>query len=132
MEKTIFEKIADKEIPAYIIREDEEFMAFLDAFPSSYAQTLVIPKKQRDSYIFKQDSEFMNKYWDFVKETALLLDSKLNTLRTVLIFEGFEVNHLHAKLYPFRSMEEAESFNPRTKGQLDKEVAKEIMSKLNS
>lgn len=132
MEKTIFEKIADKEIPAYIISESEEFMAFLDAFPSSYAQTLVIPKKQKDSYVFKHDAEFMKRYWDFVKETALLLDKKLNALRTVLMFEGFEVNHLHAKLYPFRSMEEAENFNPRTKGNLSKEEAEEIIDKLNS
>lgn len=131
MEKSIFEKIANKEIPANIIDENEEFMAFLDQFPSIYGQTLVIPKKQRDSYVFKQDAEFMNRYWQYIQKIALRLDAKLGSIRTVLMFEGFEVNHLHAKLYPFLNMEEAIAFNPRSKGELSKDTAEEIMKRLS-
>ena len=40
----IFCKIANKEIPAKIIMETENSIAFLDAFPVSYGHTLVIPK----------------------------------------------------------------------------------------
>lgn len=130
MEKTIFERIATREIPAYIVLEDNDFIAFLDNGPSVYGQTLVIPKLQKDSYVFKHDSDFMNKYWEFVKKVALLLDEKLGTLRTILIFEGFEVNHLHAKLYPILSLQEAENFNPRGKIEFKKENADELIEKL--
>ena len=35
------------------------------------------------------------------KEVAKILDTRLNNIeRTRLVFEGFEVDHLHAKLYP--------------------------------
>lgn len=130
MEKTIFEKIASKEIPAYVVSEDNEFMAFLDIAPAVNGQTLVIPKIQKDSYVFKHDRDFMNRYWDFIKKVALLLDEKLGTLRTVLIFEGFEVNHLHAKLYPVLNMQEAEEFNPRNKIEFKKENAEALIEKL--
>ncbi len=132
MEKTIFERIAQKEIPAYVIHEDADFMAFLDIAPSSFAQTIVIPKVQKDSYVFKHDQEFMSKYWEYIRKIALLLDEKLGTLRTIVMFEGFEVNHLHAKLYPILNMQEAENFNPRKKGELTKEEAQAILKKINS
>ena len=45
LEKTLFEKIVDRELPAHIVYEDEVVMAFLDIFPRSPGHTLVIPKK---------------------------------------------------------------------------------------
>jgi histidine triad (HIT) family protein len=44
MEKTIFEKIIDREIPAQIVYEDASVIAFLDAHPVNHGHTLVIPK----------------------------------------------------------------------------------------
>ena len=48
---TIFSKIVNGEIPCYKVYEDDEFLAFLDAFPVSKGHVLVIPKKETD-YIF--------------------------------------------------------------------------------
>ena len=45
MEDTIFMKIVRKEIPAEIIYEDENTLAFLATAPSNAGHTLVIPKK---------------------------------------------------------------------------------------
>jgi histidine triad (HIT) family protein len=51
MDNCIFCKIAQKEIPANILYEDELFMAILDVFPTSNGHTLIIPKKHaRDFY----------------------------------------------------------------------------------
>ncbi|WP_156300383.1 histidine triad nucleotide-binding protein [Streptobacillus canis] len=43
---TIFKKIIDKEIPAKIVYEDDEFLAFEDIAPAAKIHVLVIPKKE--------------------------------------------------------------------------------------
>ena len=43
---TIFKKIIDKEIPAKIVYEDDEFLAFHDINPAAKVHVLVIPKKE--------------------------------------------------------------------------------------
>ncbi len=42
---TIFQKIIDKEIPADIVYEDEEALAFRDIQPQAPTHVLVIPRK---------------------------------------------------------------------------------------
>jgi len=44
-EKTLFEKICDKEIPADIVYEDEQVVAFRDIAPAAPTHVLVIPRK---------------------------------------------------------------------------------------
>jgi histidine triad (HIT) family protein len=44
-EKTIFQRIIDKEIPAKIVHEDELCLAFHDVSPQAPTHVLVIPKK---------------------------------------------------------------------------------------
>lgn len=43
---TIFKKIIDKEIPAEIIYEDSDVIAFKDIYPVAKVHILVIPKKE--------------------------------------------------------------------------------------
>lgn len=45
MEDTVFSKIIRRELPAEIVYEDEETLAFLDNGPISLGHTLVVPKK---------------------------------------------------------------------------------------
>lgn len=47
-EKTIFERIIDKEIPAKIVYETEKVLAFHDVAPQAPVHVLVIPKKHYD------------------------------------------------------------------------------------
>jgi histidine triad (HIT) family protein len=44
-EKTLFEKICDREIPATIVYEDERCVAFRDIAPQAPLHILVIPRK---------------------------------------------------------------------------------------
>lgn len=46
MEDTIFTKIIKRELPAHMVYEDDDTLAFLDATPNVAGHTLVIPKKQ--------------------------------------------------------------------------------------
>lgn len=127
MKETIFTKIARKENPSYILDENDKFMAFLDISPATYAQTLVIPKEWHDSNIFRNDKEFICEFMDYVKKIALMLDEKLGSERCILMFEGFGVDHLHAKLYPAFS---TEALDPTRKVEFNEEIAKEIVRKV--
>jgi histidine triad (HIT) family protein len=44
-EKTLFSKIIDREIPADIVYEDEQCLAFRDIAPRAPTHVLIIPKK---------------------------------------------------------------------------------------
>lgn len=44
-DKTLFEKICDKDIPATIVFEDERCVAFRDISPQAPAHILVVPRK---------------------------------------------------------------------------------------
>ena len=44
MEESVFTKIIKREIPAEIVYEDENVIAFLDAAPNNPGHTLVVPK----------------------------------------------------------------------------------------
>jgi histidine triad (HIT) family protein len=44
-EKTLFEKIRDREIPADIVHEDDHCLAFRDISPQAPVHILVVPKK---------------------------------------------------------------------------------------
>jgi histidine triad (HIT) family protein len=45
MSKTLFEKIIDKEIPANIVYEDDQVVAFRDIHPNAPVHVLVVPRK---------------------------------------------------------------------------------------
>ncbi len=44
-EKTLFEKICDKEIPATIVHEDDRCVAFKDIAPQAPVHILIVPRK---------------------------------------------------------------------------------------
>ena len=45
MSKTLFERIADREIPAQIVYEDDLVIAFRDMKPATPLHVLIVPKK---------------------------------------------------------------------------------------
>jgi histidine triad (HIT) family protein len=46
MSSSIFTKIIQREIPGYIVSEDENFIAILDVNPNAKGHTLCIPKQE--------------------------------------------------------------------------------------
>lgn len=59
-EKTLFEKIAAREIPAEIVYEDEHTLAFLDIRPISDGHTLVISKQPYRNALTTPDETLMH------------------------------------------------------------------------
>jgi diadenosine tetraphosphate (Ap4A) HIT family hydrolase len=101
MKDCIFCKIVKGEAPAHKIWEDEKHLAFLSIFPNTEGFTVVITKKHYSSYAFDLPDNVLKELVIAAKKVAKLLDTKLEDVgRTGLIFEGFGVNHVHAKLFP--------------------------------
>ena len=96
----VFCKIVAGQIPCYKIYEDKEHIAFLDIFPNIKGQTLVVPKKHLNSYLFNVNMRSVESIMQASKKVARLLEKSLRAGRVNLVFEGTGVNHLHAKLYP--------------------------------
>lgn len=97
----IFCDIAQKKAPAHIIWEDEKHLAFLSIFPNTEGFSVVITKEHFPSYVFDLPQEVLLGLVNATKQTAKLLDAKLPDVgRTGMIFEGFGVDHIHAKLFP--------------------------------
>ncbi len=105
MENCIFCKIAKGEIPCMKIWENEKYLAFLDINPVTEGMTLVIPKEHKDSRVFKNENLDICEIMSASKEVSEILENKLNIERVGLIFEGAEVDHLHAKLIPIKDGE---------------------------
>ena len=97
----IFCKIIDWEIPSVKIREDDDFIAILDAFPNRKGMTLVITKDHYDSDVFKLDNELLAKYIKATKKVTEILKKWLNVDRVGMVIEWLEAPHAHMKLYPF-------------------------------
>lgn len=97
----IFCKIADGTELSHTIWEDEKHVAFLSIFPNTEGTSVVIPKQHYPSYAFDLQDEVLTDLMLATKEVAKLLDDKLEDVgRTAMVFEGFGINHIHAKLFP--------------------------------
>lgn len=96
----IFCEIIKGNVKAYKVWEDKNYFAFLDHFPNIKGQTLVIPKKHTQSYLFNLPDKDVAGVNIAAKKVANLLSRKLKVGRIHIVFEGTTVNHLHAKLYP--------------------------------
>lgn len=100
---TIFSKIVAGEIPAHVIAENDDFLAFLDVFPCAEGHTLVIPKKETD-YLFDLSEEEYTKLFAFAKSIEPALKSAIPCLRVGLAVVGLEVPHVHVHLIPLNKM----------------------------
>ncbi|MGI2298441.1 HIT family protein [Candidatus Cardinium hertigii] len=97
----IFCQMIAGQAPCHKVWEEVDYMAFLSIFPNTEGFTVVIPKRHLSSYIFDHDSEEINGLMAAAKQVSNLLVHKFSTVaRTALVFEGYGVTHLHAKLIP--------------------------------
>jgi histidine triad (HIT) family protein len=122
MEKTLFQKIIDREIPAEIIYEDDRYIAILDIFPKSPGHTLLITK---EPYRWTYDAPYFGDYFEKAKEIGLHIQDKLGA--TYISFQswGVDIPHAHIHIVPLYSMTEKYSRTEPTKEEL-KELAEKL------
>jgi diadenosine tetraphosphate (Ap4A) HIT family hydrolase len=97
----IFCKIVAGIAPAHKIWEDDEYLAILSIFPNTDGFTVVFPKIHMPSYAFALEDAELIGLTLAARKVALLLDRAFDDVgRTGMIFEGYGVDHVHAKLFP--------------------------------
>ena len=101
--KSIFSKIIDKEVPCYLVAENEYAIAFMDINPVMLGHILVVPKSQVDE-LFDLDQVAYNKLWLFTRLIASALKKTISCNRIGVSVIGFEVPHAHIHLIPINNM----------------------------
>ena len=103
----LFLKIIDKEIPANIIFEDEDILAFEDINPQAPTHILIIPKKHIAKLSDADTSDQKLLGHMLIKANEIAANLKLdNTFRLVInngANAGQSVFHLHMHLLSGRS-----------------------------
>jgi histidine triad (HIT) family protein len=107
-EKTIFKRIIDREIPARIVYEDEQALAFHDVNAQAPVHVLVIPKKEIPSLAQAGEEDAALLGHLLLVARKLAGDLKLDKGFRVVINSGPDagqtVDHLHVHLLGGRAM----------------------------
>lgn len=97
----IFCDIVSGKAPSHKIWEDEEHLAFLSIFPNTPGVGVLIPKKHHQSDFAHLPQEVLT---SLIKKAQVVSQKIVNAFESVgrcaLVFEGFGVDHIHAKLFP--------------------------------
>lgn len=129
---SIFTKIIQREIPANILYENENFISILDISPLTLGHSLVIPKVEVD-YLFDLDDKYLNKIMTFSKVLSNALSKSVSCKRVGLTVIGLEVPHAHLHLIPFNNEREMSFSNERLRLSKNEflELQEKIVSNLN-
>ncbi len=110
MSETIFDKIIRKEIPANIVFENDDVLAFKDISPKAPVHILVIPKRAipRVSDVKgSEDAALLGKLFDAANQVAAEAGLNESGFRIVINCGpdgGQEVEHLHLHVLGGRKM----------------------------
>lgn len=104
MEKDIFCRIVDGEIPCYKLYENDDVLAFLDISQVTKGHTLVIPKKHFDNFL-TCPKEIMNRVMDVAQRIGqvsikIFGARGVNILTNCYEAAGQTVKHFHVHVIP--------------------------------
>ena len=104
MEKDIFCRIIDREIPCHKLYEDDDVLAFLDISQATKGHALVVSKKHYDNFLTTPQEE-MHKVMDVAQrigqvEIKLLGAKGVNILTNCYPASGQTVMHFHVHVIP--------------------------------
>lgn len=104
MEETIFSKIIRHELPADIVYEDNDVIAFLDINPINPGGTLVVPKKWSRN-ILDIDSESFGTVMEVVRKLAPAVKTAMHAKGVNIVMNNEPVGnqiifHSHVHIIP--------------------------------
>lgn len=102
---SVFSKIVQRELPAYIVAEDERNMAILDINPLELGHVLVFPKVEVDK-IYDLSSDDYSALMLFAQQVSLQVQKAFPDKRVAMAVVGLEVPHAHVHLVPISNVAE--------------------------
>ncbi len=99
MQDSIFTKIIKGEVPCHKIYEDERTIAFLDIHPVQPGMTLVVSKKQVETFLDLSDDDYIAFFATVKRVGQRLKEVFSDKIRVSVQIEGLDVPHVHAKLF---------------------------------
>ncbi len=109
---SIFTKIINRKISAYIVAEDEKHIAFLDINPLAIGHTLVVPKQEVD-YIYDLSNDALAELHLFSKKVAIAIKKSIECNRVGITVIGLEVAHAHIHLIPINGINDMNFSKPK-------------------
>jgi len=109
---SIFSKIIHRQVPGYIVAENERFTAFLDIMPLATGHVLVVPRHEVD-YIFDLDDNTLGDLHVFAKRIAVAQKKVIPCKRIGVAVIGLEVAHTHVHLVPINSADDLNFTRPK-------------------
>ena len=123
VEETVFTKIINREIPALIAYEDDDYIAFADINPRADGHLLVVPKTVHEQFTVMPDEEFES-LMAISQKIAAKLQQVTGKERVQLGIVGEDVPHVHVHLVPF------DIGDDRAEKEFDKAQTETIIAKL--
>lgn len=98
---SIYTKIINREIPASIIYEDENHIAFLDIAPFVKGHTLIVPKKEYAKFYDMPENE----YCELQKVVHKLSKHYFEIFKCNIgsVIYGEDIQHVHIHIFPINS-----------------------------
>ena len=96
---SIFTRILAREIPAHILHEDSDFLAFLDIRPIREGHSLVISKAEIPD-VFDLPESLLAGLLPFARPVARAIQQVTQATRVGVAVIGLEVPHAHLHLVP--------------------------------
>ncbi len=100
---SVFSQIINRKIPANIVCEDKDFIAFMDIMPVQKGHILVVPKLEVDN-IFDLPIDIYNGLFSFARKVSLAMRKVLDCKRIGVSVIGFEIPHAHIHLIPINAI----------------------------
>jgi histidine triad (HIT) family protein len=101
----VFCEIVAGRIPARIVFEDAEHMAFFPLEHINPGHVVLVPRRHID-YLFDMDTPNYQSLWATAAQLAPGLRSVTSAKRVAVAVEGFTVPHVHVHLVPVYSGDE--------------------------
>lgn len=119
---SIFSRIISGELPAYVIAENDNFLAFLDVFPLVRGHVLVVPKQEVDRF-FDVPEALLQEWLLFAKPIALAIEKAIPCKRVGISVIGLEVPHAHMHLVPMQSADDVNFTRPKLRIETEEMIA---------
>ena len=134
MDNCLFCRIVSGDLPATIVYEDKNSLAFLDHRPLFHGHTLLVPREHYET-LGDVSPELIEPYFQAAQLLSLVVESAMDAEGTFVAMNNRvsqSVPHLHVHIVPRRRKDGLKGFFwPRTKYKSDEEM-KEVQNKIQA